>query len=568
MAKYLKPDSDLGYIENSAEIEYLKLNNLRHSILGFMLGDFDEQGYYTISTEIQKELLSMRKFIVNSVDNIDICHGVVMLDKPITFMVTFESDRATLSLVEKMSYEANMKLDSGSYSNVNEFILDEIETAGEINRNLVYKRWNIGEFGGEVLGVAQMDATTLALYSGLVDRYKYLLAANKILLDKEEQLEDIEAEYTIGLIEILSRYPALKTLVDAEVKNEVQDKTKFLRLDKPNFAKTFNEILDKAVENNIGALNGTEINMFSQEKREATQKRNMRMQAELNVKQQTASEEESNETALDDEFGTRTDKKIVLDAGSAAGRSIGELKNEFGSAEKSITDLIIEGAMSYFVAKNAKTIIEERLRTRGLNPTGQERYGKNRRDVYVYITQTTGIKGQELLGDDQRKVLNEIEKQANKAHGVEPAVATPETKKQEPATVAKKTAAKKPEVKKTPAKKQEAKKAPAKKPEVKKAPATAAPTNTNVSSGGGLISRQVNGNTKETQQEANLGRATQPAQQGRGAQQASTLDAILNRRTQQLQSGQSAVATGTRTGVNVNTNTNHSVGIDAHGMNL
>ncbi len=507
MAKYLKQDSDLGYIENSAEIEYLKLNNLRHSILGFMLGDFDEQGYYTISTEIQKELLSMRKFIVNSVDNIDICHGVVMLDKPITFMVTFESDRATLSLVERISYEANMELNSGTYSNVNEFILDEVETAGEINRNLVYKRWNIGEFGGEVLSVNNMDATTLALYSGLVNRYKYLLAANKILLDKEEQLEDIEAEYTIGVIEILSRYPALKTLVDAEVKIEVQNKTKFLRLDKPNFAKTFNEILDQAIENNIGALNGTEINMFSQEKREVTQKRNMRMQAELNIKQQTTLEEESNQTELDEEFGKRTDKKIVMDAGSFAGRSIGELQAEFDGAEKSITDLIIEGAMSYFVAKNAKTIIEERLRMRGLNPAGQSRYGQNRRDAFVYITQIAGIKGQELLGDDQRKVLDEIEKQANKAHGVEP----PKEKKVEAkkvAPLAKKPVAKKPEAKKPAAKKQEAKKPAAKKPEAKKAQPAPTPSKTNFGGGGGLISRQVNGNTNSTQNDINLGRAT------------------------------------------------------------
>ena len=507
MAKYLKQDSDLGYIENSAEIEYLKLNNLRHSILGFMLGDFDEQGYYTISTEIQKELLSMRKFIVNSVDNIDICHGVVMLDKPITFMVTFESDRATLSLVERISYEANMELNSGTYSNVNEFILDEVETAGEINRNLVYKRWNIGEFGGEVLSVNNMDATTLALYSGLVNRYKYLLAANKILLDKEEQLEDIEAEYTIGVIEILSRYPALKTLVDAEVKIEVQNKTKFLRLDKPNFAKTFNEILDQAIENNIGALNGTEINMFSQEKREVTQKRNMRMQAELNIKQQTTLEEESNQTELDEEFGKRTDKKIVMDAGNSTGRSIGELQAEFDGAEKSITDLIIEGAMSYFVAKNAKTIIEERLRMRGLNPAGQSRYGQNRRDAFVYITQIAGIKGQELLGDDQRKVLDEIEKQANKAHGVEP----PKEKKVEAkkvAPLAKKPVAKKPEAKKPAAKKQEAKKPAAKKPEAKKAQPAPTPSKTNFGGGGGLISRQVNGNTNSTQNDINLGRAT------------------------------------------------------------
>ena len=40
MAQYLKPDTELGYIEDNADIECLKMNNLRHVILGCMLGDF------------------------------------------------------------------------------------------------------------------------------------------------------------------------------------------------------------------------------------------------------------------------------------------------------------------------------------------------------------------------------------------------------------------------------------------------------------------------------------------------------------------------------------------------
>ena len=96
MAKYLKQDSDLGYVEDSAEIEYLKFNNLRHTILGYMWGDFNSEGEYVISPDIQRELIAMKKYVVDTIDNIDICYSNIKFDKQITFMVTLEGNRATL----------------------------------------------------------------------------------------------------------------------------------------------------------------------------------------------------------------------------------------------------------------------------------------------------------------------------------------------------------------------------------------------------------------------------------------------------------------------------------------
>ena len=113
MAKYLKEDCELGYVEDEREIAYLKFNNMRHSVLGFMLGDFDENGNYVIDDEIKSELIHLKKYITETVDNIDICVSEIKLDKQISFLVTFEGERATLSLVEKLSYEGNFRTDSG-----------------------------------------------------------------------------------------------------------------------------------------------------------------------------------------------------------------------------------------------------------------------------------------------------------------------------------------------------------------------------------------------------------------------------------------------------------------------
>ena len=140
MAKYLKPDSVQGYIEDVAEIKYQKFQNLRHTVLGFMWGDFDSNGKYVIPPEIVRELIAIKKYFVERMDNIEICQSAVRFDRQITFFVTLEGNRATLSLVEKINYEANFRLNSGAYSNINEIILDEVETSGAVDINLLYKR--------------------------------------------------------------------------------------------------------------------------------------------------------------------------------------------------------------------------------------------------------------------------------------------------------------------------------------------------------------------------------------------------------------------------------------------
>ncbi len=266
MAKYLKQDSELGYIEDSADIQYQKFNNLRHTILGCMLGDFDENGEYVVAPEIKKELIAMKKYIVETVDNIDVCHGCLKLDKYITFLVTFEGNKATLSLVEKLSFEANFKINSGTYSNVNEYILDEVETSGEIDKNVIYRRWNVDVFGGNYLDVFNMDEETIAQYFGIVNRFKYLMMANEILLNHEEELEEIESEYSMSMLELVSRYPKLKEAVIKEINESMKDKEEFIRIDKPNFAKTLNELITKTIEDNVSLLTEEERKDFDVEK--------------------------------------------------------------------------------------------------------------------------------------------------------------------------------------------------------------------------------------------------------------------------------------------------------------
>lgn len=352
MAKYLKQDSDLGYVEDSAEIEYLKFNNLRHTILGYMWGDFNSEGEYVISPDIQRELIAMKKYVVDTIDNIDICYSNIKFDKQITFMVTLEGNRATLSLVEKISFEANNKLNSGTYSNINEYILDEVETSGVVDKNALYRRWNISVVPGEILDVFHMDEDALAVYAGLTKRFKYLIKANEIFLNNEEKLEEIEAEYSVNLLAIIEHYPKLKKIVDAELKSTLTEKKDFIRIDRPNFAKTVNEIIEKVIENNINVLDEEEKKEFEAEKHNVQVEHNIKVQDTIEYKTETI---EVNEEHVGNEITAEKKDKIVLETYREEERqTIPELAQNNLQAEK----LVVERNIAEAIAINTGIIPE------------------------------------------------------------------------------------------------------------------------------------------------------------------------------------------------------------------
>ncbi len=276
MSKYLKRDSDNGFVEDYVEIQSLKFDNARHAVLGNMLGDFDEQGYYRVSPEIVKELIEMPKYVVEVMDNLEVCLSILKLDKQISFLVAYEGEKATLSLIEKVSFEANNKLDSGTWSNVNEYVLDIVETNGEIDRQALYMKWNIQTFPGQVIDIFNCDESVLEKYFNIIARFKQNIEAKTSLLKKEDEIEEIEAEYALDLFQILNGYPELMKAVQKQLKQTLTEKKDFVKVDKPNFTKTINEILNKTVDNNIGVLSENQQQAFKTEKRNITVKANIK----------------------------------------------------------------------------------------------------------------------------------------------------------------------------------------------------------------------------------------------------------------------------------------------------
>ncbi|MCQ2564296.1 MAG: hypothetical protein MJ152_00300 [Clostridia bacterium] len=184
-------------------------------------------------------------------------------------------------MAEKINYQANFKINSGIFSNINEYVLDSVETSGKIDRNVIYRRWNIDVHPGETLDIFHMDEESIAVYFNLTKRFKYLMRANQILLASEENLEKIESNYATEMLEVVAKYPALKVIVEKDLKDIFTDKKEFLRIDKPNFSKTLNEVITQAVDQNLDALNEEDRKYFLSEKRHAQMAYNVAVAKEV-----------------------------------------------------------------------------------------------------------------------------------------------------------------------------------------------------------------------------------------------------------------------------------------------
>ena len=331
MEEYIKNDCEQGFVTDKAEIEYLKFNNLRHTVMGCMLGDFDAKGNYVVAPEIVKELIEMPKYIVDSVENIDVCYSVIKLDKQITFFVAFEGDRVTLSLAEKINFQGNFKSNTGMFSNINEYVLDVVETSGVVDKNVIYAKWHISPYTGSALDVFDMDEETLAQYFGLVNRFKYLMQANNILLQNENALEEAETNYAVNMLNILKGYPKLKQAVDKKINEVVNQQPSIVRLDKPGFAKTINEIIVQTVETNQNALSKKDQQQFEAEQHNA--------KVDYNIRRAQIVEISNAKSATSDAENLEgQDAKCVIETyGRENGQTVQEVASNYLATKKQVT---------------------------------------------------------------------------------------------------------------------------------------------------------------------------------------------------------------------------------------
>ena len=258
--KFIKFDSEKGYLDNKDDINYFATNQMRKIAFGKMLGDFDENGLYVVKEKIVEELIKMPKVIVEIVEGADLIRSKVKADTFFHFILTVEDNKASLKLLEKINYQSNRNFNSGTYSNINEYVLDEVIVPDkDFDRNALYEKYNIAtENDGEVLSIFDMDELTLALYFNIIEKIKINYLVQNALMLKEKELENIEADYFEAVLNMFEEFRDFGDKVTNSVKQNLAEKHSFVIVSKPFFQHAINEIMDSYIERYLQELSSEE----------------------------------------------------------------------------------------------------------------------------------------------------------------------------------------------------------------------------------------------------------------------------------------------------------------------
>lgn len=262
--KYVKTDSEKGYLEDKDDINYFATSQMKKVAFGCMLGDFDENGLYVVSEKIVGELIKMPKVIVENVEGTDLIRSKIKGDAFFHFILSIEGNKARLSLLEKINYQSNRNLNSGAYNNINEYLLDEMTVPDkDVNRDALYQKYNIAtEDDGDVLSIFDMDELSIALYFNLIEKIKAnYLTQNKLVLNEKES-EQIEADYFEAVLDAVSGYADFEGKVLNDFKSNLAEKHNFFVPSKPFYQSAINEILDSVIDLYISDLSDEDRQAF------------------------------------------------------------------------------------------------------------------------------------------------------------------------------------------------------------------------------------------------------------------------------------------------------------------
>lgn len=445
--KFVKLDCEKGYLDNKDDINYYATTLMRKVAFGKMLGDFDENGLYVINSKIVEELIKMPKVIVEVLEEADLIRSKVKADAFFHFIITIEDNKASFKLLEKIPYQSNRDFNSGVYSNINEYVLDEVIIPDkDFNRNALYEKYNIStEDDGEVLSIFDMDELSLALYYNIIEKLKIdYLVQNELML-KEKELENIEADYFEEILALFDEYKEFGNSVITSVKSDLAEKHSFVIASKPFFQRTVNEIMDSYIDFYIQELSPEQREEVLNKIRAIKEQYYQKFKALVPIQ-------------IAQKAGVRFDASQMLQEGI-----IGTLAQEIQTKGFTSSDvrkiLINESELQLSIAKIREIVKENEEICKRDNAKAKD-ITKGRNLTANFYDKLEKENKVDILKPETTLIKSAIEE------NVEAKVA-PKTEKAKADNV-KKPAAKKPEVKKPAAKKPEVKKPVAKKPEVKK----------------------------------------------------------------------------------------------------
>jgi len=247
--KYFKFDEVNQFLEHESDINYFSLNQARRVAVGNMLGDFDQNGFYVVDEKITKQLIAMPKIIVDSLEDVDLIRSAVKFDNYLHFMLVVSENKASLILLEKINFESNAKYNAGSYSNMNEYVLDEITIPDrDVDKNAIYTKFNIMRADeGKYYDINDFTEEEQQNFSAIISKMKFNLLAQNQMLKSEKSIEIIEADYFDNVLASIKLYPKIYAEFEKLLSSMILEKREFIQINKPFFQKTINEILDNCL---------------------------------------------------------------------------------------------------------------------------------------------------------------------------------------------------------------------------------------------------------------------------------------------------------------------------------
>ena len=169
MGKYYKEYANLDdEIDDDVEIEFDKFQKMEQVVFGNLLGDFLQDGKYSVDRDICAELIHIEKVVVGEFGNEIQLKSPIKFETFPCFILRVKDTRIGLYLLEEINHAGNESIGSGSYCDINEFLVDEMKFSTDnviLNLNEAYKKYSAW--------MAKLYVNTLNLIHYMHDKYAY-----------------------------------------------------------------------------------------------------------------------------------------------------------------------------------------------------------------------------------------------------------------------------------------------------------------------------------------------------------------------------------------------------------
>ena len=229
-----------------------------------MLGDFDENGIYQINSRMAKELLSMRKYLIERYDTQCLIESETVYDKRLYFSLKVEDNLVTFSVLEKMRYGTNLEHKS-PYCNIRTTTLEQLilERKPKNLEELLFKRYNIHiAEKPDSLDVKDMSPAEIEQYFSTIDRKLMIEEKEKELKSKEQLLDEIEKEYYLDTIQALKKSGSYGKQVISDMEQRMITVRPFIDPKRPGYYKSLNQILGTIIQADRTEENKSEVQLF------------------------------------------------------------------------------------------------------------------------------------------------------------------------------------------------------------------------------------------------------------------------------------------------------------------